>query len=193
MSIPMLRRQHPAQLDPETAEEVRLAMRFLGIPTYRQALPGIHAELRRARRHQHPLSVVAISPWGGAEAGGSTEDEAQATSPGIVRAPHPSFYLLGSLLREVFREKDVMTYAAEQHLFAVVLPETREPGACCAVARLRDLFHQRAGGQVRTGAAEFPRDGPTADDLLAEAKRAWEERPLASVPPSVPLSTVRDA
>lgn len=191
MLIPMRYRKQPPQLDPGTAEEIRLAMRFLGLPTYRQALHGLQAELRRARRYQHPLSVVALSPAG--DAADEAPVEAETPPPGAVRTPHLSFYLLGSLLRDVLRETDVATYAAEQHLFAVFLLETREPEARCAVTRLRDLFHHHTGAQLRAGVAEFPRDGLTVEDLFGEARRAWEERPLVVAPRPAPVPEVKNA
>jgi hypothetical protein len=167
MLIPLRHRKRPEDLDAGFVEEVRLGAGFLGIPTYRQALRALHGELRRARRYQHPLSVAALSP--------------AATGSGAhrldrVRAPHLSFYLLGSLLRDVFRETDVATYAAEHHLFAVFLLETREEDAARAVRRLDALFRGHTGGEVRAGTAEFPRDGLTVEDLFGRAHRAWEER-----------------
>ena len=148
--------------------ELRQEVAILGIPTYRQALRGLHAELRRARRYQHPLTVVALSP------AGLTLEPQDAER---IRAPHLSFYLLGSLLRDVLRETDVPTYSAEHHLYAVFMLETREAEAVSAVDRLRELFHGRTGARVRAGTAEFPRDGLTVDDLLSGARLAWEERP----------------
>jgi hypothetical protein len=168
MLIPMRGRRNGGGPDDEYHEEARLGVDFLGIPTYRQSLRVLHAELRRARRYQHPLSVAVLSPAG---------VTLEAPRVELVRAPHLSFYLLGSLLRDVLRETDVATYAAEHHLFAVFMLETREAEALRAVDRLRGLFHGRTGARVRAGIAEFPRDGLTMEDVFAAARLAWEERP----------------
>lgn len=185
MLIPLRIRRFGGELHDGYVEEVRLGVDFLGIPAYRQALRGLRAELRRARRYGHALSVAALSPAG----------EAPGAAPAgeRVRAPHVSFYLLGSLLRDVLRETDMTTYAAEHHLYAVFMLETREEEARRAVDRLGGLFLGRTGAPVRSGIAEYPRDGLTVEDVFAAAHREWGQWPAAAAPGFERIMEVKNA
>jgi hypothetical protein len=163
------------------ADEIRVHAGVLGIPTYRQSLEGMRAELRRARRFGHPLSVVCISPRvESREAGLGSE---QLRPPRDDPSGPAAFYLLGSMLRDVLRETDVATFAADPQAYAVFMLETSADDAGRAVNRLNDAYFVRTGLQLRSGVATFPHCGLTVEHLFERALRAWESgyTPLAEV------------
>ena len=146
------------------------------VPSFRQALPQISAELRRARRFEHPLAVVVI---GARDLPGARV----AADGGAAVAPAPlspadstsRFLLLGSYLRNTIRETDLLTAAPESLAYAVFLIETSRQGAELAIARYRAGFEGCAAAELRVGCAEFPHDGLMAEDLLERASRAWDQ------------------
>ena len=76
------------------------------------------------------------------------------------------------------RESDIITYAAENHLYAIFLPESDETGARQAAGRLGRTVFNRAKVGLRVGLAEFPRDGLIVEDVFDRARNAWQHRPL---------------
>ena len=139
----------------------------LDIPVYRQILPRAGLELRRARRYERPFSVLVISPTGFLP-----EDKgAEGVMP--TRSAPLLYVLLGSFLRNSLRETDLLSSIPESLLYAVFMPEARERQAREAVERLQTGFHRLTGAQLRSGIAEFPRDGLTVEKLFESATLAW--------------------
>ena len=153
-------------------QEFVLRSRALGIPSYRQMIPVLAAELRRSRRYERPLSVLVLNHGKMTSGDPRGEDESALHSSNLV------FFLLGSLLRDTMRESDIITYAAEDHLYALFLPESDEAGARQAVDRIRRFFFDRAKVHLRVGLAEFPRDGLIVQDVFDRARNAWQHSPL---------------
>jgi hypothetical protein len=142
------------------------------VPTYRQAVPAIAAELRRARRFEHPLAVMLISPHH--PTGASEWPQGILALRPRVEATPPLFFLLGSLLRNVLRETDILSAAPEVLSYLVVLAETTQAGAEDAAKRIRAAFRGCAGTELRVGIATFPADGVGIEALFASACEAWE-------------------
>jgi hypothetical protein len=139
----------------------------LDIPVYRQILPRAAVELRRARRYERPLSLLVLSPRGFL----LERKGAEGVMP--TRSAPLLYILLGAFLRNALRETDLLSSIPESLLYAVFMPETREREVWKAVERLDAGFRRLATAQLRTGIAEFPRDGLTVENLFECATLAW--------------------
>jgi hypothetical protein len=140
---------------------------WLNIPVYRQVLPDASRELRRARRHERPLSLVFLSPLI-IPVHTNGQDEA---------GPLPSvplvYPLLGSYLRNVVRETDLLAAIPENMIYALFLPETGRENAAGAIRRFDAGFHRLARSGLRGGVAEFPKNGLTLEELFLSARKDW--------------------
>ncbi len=146
----------------------------LDIAPLRVVMPQFLAELRRARRYEHTLAVLALravecapEPHGG---GGARRDGAGAWERARVL-----YLLLGYVLRNTLRETDILGAAAESFEYLVLLAETDKPRAQAAVERIRERCTESLGANVRCGLAVFPADAFTVDDLLARARYQLEQ------------------
>lgn len=148
-----------------------------GMPVYREMMPLIATELQRSRRYEHPLAVLVLSPDGRPEANGN--GRAISHAGGSLDSAYLAFFLLGALLRDASRESDIVTYAAEHHLYVAFLSESDEVAARHAARRFGEAFFNRTSLRLRVGLAQFPADGLTLEDLFEEARAAWRLRPLA--------------
>jgi hypothetical protein len=140
----------------------------LEIPVYRQTVPRLEAELRRARRYERPLSMLVLGAepirrkvhlsWGG-----------EAAVPVTAEVEPVLFAFLGGFLRSSLRETDLLASVPESLRYVAFLPEVDGDGAEEAAGRLRADFFELASVHLRAGIAEFPRDGFTIADLFQNA------------------------
>jgi hypothetical protein len=173
-------------VDSRLPQEMAFLLAGAGVPTYRQALPQMAAELARARRYGRPLSIVLVSS-GGPQAA----DGAPAALAGWGGQPASPLgpVVLASLLREVMREEDLISYAAARQRCLVMMPEVALEDAQQAVERVTAICAHRFGLSVRAGIAAYPVDGWTLEDLITRAEatethRTWSEpepRPIDAV------------
>ncbi len=170
-------------LDSWLPREFQDLLANLGVPGFRQALPKMVAELHRARRYQHALTVALFGSDEPAKAGAAAAEahrisEATAlhafASDGGAHGLYPA--ILASVLREDTRETDIVAYTAALGRCLVAMPETDASQAQLAVTRLRELGLRRLKIPVHVSLAAFPRDGCTLDELIRVAK---EEPPWA--------------
>jgi hypothetical protein len=174
LSSRFLQRNGNGTRDLSLARELLLSIQAAGVPTYRQTIPAIAAELRRCRRYERPLTVLAVS-LGAANVPLTGETGANGVDPAAAQVALHSgvdclvFLLLGTLLRDVTRESDLVTYAAEEHVYALFLAEASGEAAVKAARRLARALHERAGVRIRAGIAEFPGHGLTVDALFDHA------------------------
>lgn len=152
----------------------------LAIPTFRQAVGSVEVELRRARRYERPVTALVLSAETHALPPRATLSGRgqSATHVSAAESENALFFLLGALLQDTVREFDIVSYAAEYHVYALFLPEADHAQAYIAALRISDSFHQRTGAHLKAGAATFPGDGLTVRDLLARAHEAWRDRPV---------------
>lgn len=146
-----------------------------GVPRFRDALPRMVLELERARRYGRPLSVALVGPETahGHDGNGSTPVSHNGQSDSASPTSGPLFAaLLGSLLRELMRETDIVAYAAALDRCVIVMPEMGETESRLAVRRLRDQCASHLSVPIRAQVAVFPDDGFTLEELvkLAEAR-----------------------
>jgi diguanylate cyclase (GGDEF)-like protein len=135
---------------------------FLNEHTFRRELA---CELALAKRGSKRLSIVF----------------AQIGRPGqydfvTQRAGDPLLGRVGTVFVEQKRQVDVVA-ALGRGRFALILPETGEPGARVIAARLREAVAATFGAETGTptlgfGVASFGRHGRTANALLRASERA---------------------
>lgn len=170
------------RLDSRSVLDITHVLARTGVPGFRQALPQLTAELGRARRYQHALSVALFETDGFPLSSSEAADPVAAPGRGAngASAPHPPMpasaghgllpAVLASILRESTREADVVTYAAALGRCIVAMPETDGVHARRAVERLAALTARRLLCPVRVSVAAFPQDGLTLEELIRQAE-----------------------
>jgi hypothetical protein len=126
------------------------------LPTFHELRPLFEQELRRACRYERPLSVVVLG---------------FARTLGRAQRAHRAAKL-GGLLQEALRETDLVGYMAEKAELAALLPEADASTAARGRERIQQLWAAGDTGHLVSGAATYPADGLTLDDLVASARRS---------------------
>jgi hypothetical protein len=154
-----------------------LARQVLEINSYQKNLPHIAKEISRARRYQHPLSVIAIE----LETDPLPLRNKSLRDPGrkrklsemyLMHTEQLDFILLGAILRDALRESDMVTFDGKTNKFYLILPETSKKEAKAALIRLNSLvFQQTSLTRLRQGISTFPENGIIAEDLFSGAAR----------------------
>lgn len=163
-----------------------LISKVASVPSFGDAVADLNAELTRARRYEHPVSLLVMSMHNGkgreaseAGAGGSG-----GNGSGVLlesQLPHLIALLVASILNEVLRESDILTYDAIADRFVVLLPESDAEKARQAVVRLDRMMRERMLIRIRAGMAVFPEQGLTVSELLEEGETAWTRDPVDPV------------
>lgn len=167
-----------------------------GFSSLHEARPRLMAELRRARRHERPLTLLTLAPeWVGrpeaarrrrqlAENGTEARNGNGEGENGMFPASslHSDLLFVGMLLRGALRETDLIALSVEDPGYAVLLPETAVSQSRAAAERLRRVICERMSLSLRIGAAAFPHDGLTIEDLIGNSRHAWHHRPFLESP-----------
>ncbi len=149
------------------------------IPRYRRSLHRLTAELERARRYHHSLTVTVLTV--------DMEQHRQKNSNLINLMGNSEvasqffFSLVSSILRDNVRGSDMVTYDVTNDHYVLLFPEARLAAAEQAMQRLRKFVLQRSKVLLRFGIAEYPADGLILQDLvglaLARSKRTASDTP----------------
>lgn len=152
---------------------------------------ALGTELGRARRYEHALSIVVVSPQALSEDGRETD----GGSPGDVadrlgiRPRRALSYLTAAGLREILRTSDIVCYDAADGRFVLGLAESDSLVGQRAMARVRRLFRSRLRIELVCGIAQFPTDALTLEDLVSiareravEAESGDDEAPDPDIP-----------
>jgi hypothetical protein len=135
------------------------------------AVDSLSAELDRARRYNHSLSVVVLSASPSTDAG-----EQQNGAPGTIDGaaletslPQVVSLLAAGVLRDVVRKSDIVCYWPSENRFVLALAESDVYSGRKALRRIEELFQSRLRLNVHAGLARFPDDGLTLDALVSRA------------------------
>jgi len=153
-------------------------------------LEALGTELGRARRYEHALCIVVVSPrelWeGGRQAdGGSAGKVADRLG---IRPRRALSYLTAAGFREILRTSDIVCYDPADSRFVVGLAESDSIVGRRAMDRVQRLFRSRLGVELVYGITQFPSDALTLDDLVGMAReRAGAESADGETPdPDIP-------
>lgn len=163
----------------QAAHDLALMHRPSAVPTIDDARSRFDGEIRRARRHQRPLSLVTLKP--------RAESLLEARPGFAVRLERELVerYMLGRMadaLQRGTKADDLI--ARDGDGFLLLLPETNRDQARKMAARLERLCATLFGIETSSVAAGFPDDELTMSGLLERAAaRAAESAPPSQSPP----------
>ncbi len=126
----------------------------------------MYREVRRARHHHRPLSLLAI---------GIDEDMNSVALDRMVQEAQQTMikqYLRSGVARLITNElPDYNIITQEDDHFLVLLPEATDEETEKIGEKLRELTARQIGVSIQTGIASFPSDAVTFESLVDRAKR----------------------
>jgi len=133
------------------------------VPTYRNTQQRLSLELARMRRYERSLAVMVLHL------------DAQPVVPGdakrkVQRPGSLLYWHVGTMLRDLLRDSDIVTSDPASERFVILLPEANRNQALLAANRLQTPIVATAQMRVRMGVAEFPGDGLILEELVKVAE-----------------------
>lgn len=125
---------------------------------------SLYREVRRARNHQRPLTILAI---------GVDSNSIQTAVNKMLLEAQSSLMKqvvlsrISNILCEKLEDCDVVVHDHNQ--FLVALPETRPEDIPFVTRRLHEEIANRFGIELHIGAASLPQDGYTLEGLIDQA------------------------
>jgi GGDEF domain-containing protein len=131
----------------------------------------IKAELTRSRRYHRPLSLVVVE---------SDPDETRATKEMFKNIQNDLLYRftaarVGQIIDERIRQTDLVMRDHSSR-FVILCPETDLENATLLAQRITLSIRERTDLQIYWGAASFPDDALTFEDLLHKARARSEQK-----------------
>jgi GGDEF domain-containing protein len=132
----------------------------------------LYREVRRARNHQRPLSILAI---------GVDETSVNLASDRIVKEAQQRLIKqlaltnISTILRDKLEDCDIV--AQTNNHFLVILPETKPEDLPGLMDRLHAQIENQVGVDVRIGSASLPQDSYTMEGLLEKATLEMQGTP----------------
>jgi low affinity Fe/Cu permease len=124
----------------------------------------LYREVRRARNHQRPLSIMAIAV-DEASIQGSVDRMVKEAQQSIIRQ-----YTLANVSRTLCDKlEDCDIVVQTNSHFVVVLPETKPEDLPGLIERLQKQITENVGVAIKVGTASLPQDSFTLDGLLEKA------------------------
>jgi hypothetical protein len=134
----------------------------------------IYREIRRARRHQRPVSLLAIS----------AADEFFNVEPGRLNGEMPLHPFLREMQRDFMKKyintrlanllteelEDSAVIAQRNDHFVTLLPETGREEMTAILKKLKCAAEEKLGLKLKTGASTFPDRAVTFETLLEQAE-----------------------
>jgi GGDEF domain-containing protein len=139
---------------------------------------SISGEMMRSRRYNRPLSVLAIE----FEQTGSNELVFEAVRKDILKSF--TFAKIGEIINDQARQTDLIVADHSDH-FVIVCPETDHQETMIFAERIRQAINVELSTKVVLGAASFPSEALTFDDLLDTARKRVAQtlkRPAKNLP-----------
>jgi len=150
----------------------------------------ISTEIQRSRRYNRPLSVLALE----FEHVNEGEDN---KSELIQKDLLKRFTLakIGQIIGNHARQTDLIIDDQAEH-FIIVCPETDQKASKVLANRIRNAIQEQMDAWVMWGAASFPNEALTFDDLLATAfqriPRSNKEVEIAAASPTLEETAIHD-
>lgn len=175
-------------------DEVYLPVRDRRIRQSQIARDDINLEFIRSRRHQHPLSLVAISPEvknTAAELKVSVKEIQRHMIGRFVKASVAKI-----ITREARRTDLIISLNEDDNLFFILCPETKGSDSINLAVRIQAAVRDRLGIDIDYGVASFPDEALTYEELMNRAEKHLTENrlnPQPLVPPVAPTPTIEAA
>ncbi|MCB0190818.1 MAG: diguanylate cyclase [Anaerolineae bacterium] len=148
---------------------------YIGKPakSFSEAQDVIYRELRRARHHQRPLSVVTL------KVDESSVDIALPRMIAEVQGAMMNEYVLAGVTRVLARNvSDFGTIVRRDNDFVIVLPETSQQEAAKVASQLEKIIHENMKINMLSGTASFPEQAVTFEALLNLATQCADDKKL---------------
>lgn len=158
-------------------EAISLPKGRAGLLEYDQMQERIRAEMGRARRHQHSISVAAIEldPVSSEAALHRAVRDAQAAL--IKRYVQVQF---GVFMTKHIRETDVIAHQDADGHFLLLAPETPGEQVEGMLARLATQVEESLGIRFHYNIADFPKTALTSEELVHKATEKLRREPTVS-------------
>jgi hypothetical protein len=158
-------------------EAISLPKGRAGLLEYDQMQERIRAEMGRARRHQHSISVAAIEldPVSSEAALHRAVRDAQAAL--IKRYVQVQF---GVFMTKHIRETDVIAHQDADGHFLLLAPETPGEQVEGMLARLANQVEENLGIRFHYNIADFPKTALTSEELVHKATEKLRREPTIS-------------
>ena len=164
--------------------EEAVAHLIVGQAGERRARYGeVYREVRRARLHQRPLTVLTLGydSWSVNQALERILQEArEAIAKRYLQAR------LAEVLSENIDDTNIVAWRGDY--FLVVLPEVAPEALSATIQRLRRASQEKAGVAVKIGTAGLPEDAITLDGLIEKAMEDMQTD-LAPAPGPLPAGS----
>ncbi len=156
----------------QAVEAISLPKGRAGVLGYDQMQERIRAELGRARRHQHPMSLAAIEldPVTSEAALHRAVRDAQAAL--IKRYVQVQF---GVFLTKHTRETDAVAHHDDDGHFLLLAPETPADQIESMLARLSNDVEEHLGLRFHYNVADFPKTALTSEELVHKATEKLQQ------------------
>jgi hypothetical protein len=131
------------------------------------ASEAIKVELTRSRRYNHPLTVLVLEPDPD-----SLQTSLQRTLHEIKLniAQRYATARLCQIINEAARRTDPVLQQSKKGRFVILCPETEPHASTILANRIQSLAHDNLGIAISWGAAAFPEEAVTFDELLRKAE-----------------------
>lgn len=175
-------------------DEVYLPVHERRIRQVQSAKEEINIEFIRSRRHQHPLTLLALSPdikKAGADIKIAVEEIQRHMVDRFIKASVAKI-----ITTEARRTDMIISQGDDENGFFVLCPETKGDDTVVLAERIRAAAKEHLGIVVNYGIASFPDEALTYEELVKRAEQHLyfsEENPqviapAASVNPEPSLS-----
>jgi len=160
---------HQLAMQISHAESIMDALALTAFPNQSRDISSenqrIKVELTRSRRYHRPLGALVIQP--------EAEDE-KITMQMLKSVQHDlltrfASARIGQIIDDHVRQTDLVL-RDQRGRFIVLCPETDLPGASLLAKRISQAIKERTNMSVLWGAAAFPDEALTFDDLLQKAR-----------------------
>jgi GGDEF domain-containing protein len=145
---------------------------------YENVHERIHAEMSRARRHQHPISVVMLELEPVTYKAALHQAVREAQTAMIKRYVQVRF---GLFLTKHVRGTDVIAHYTEDGRFLLLAPESPAEHTQAMLSRLARQIDEQMGIRFRYSIADFPNAALTSEELLRRVTEDLERRPASAL------------
>ena len=149
--------------------DITISHREKVIETTTEGQGILYREVRRARNHQRPLAMLAIS---------IDENSFKGAVDKIVKEAQESIirqFALANVSKTLCEKlEDCDIVVQTNNNFLVVLPETKPDDLPGLIDRLRKQVADQVGVELKIGTASLPQDGFTFEGLLDKASLEME-------------------